>query len=255
MNDKKQPVKIIPSDAKILLDDWDTLTRIIRQVAIPAHKHADAGSELLDDATINDAIRGPYRPFLACKLKAFAKLCSMRMLITSIDNDALQEDKKNIQKSSHPLAKYVSKTTISDVDKRQKQLDEITNEHFSEWQAQIKHWLDLLINSLAKNKVPLSSLETEELAELMPVSELFARFENLNLELPKIKELNFSNYFKLKTELVARNSLARRQLPHTEKELDAVTKDLKNVFSEIHKMEAALIKQQEAPTLKIADFS
>ncbi len=255
MSDKKESIKTIPSDAKILMDDWDTLTRIIRQVAIPAHKHQEESSELLADDIINDALAGPYRPFLACKLKAFANLCTMRMLITSAENEALKEEKKDLAKSAHPLAKLAAKTTIGEVDKRQKQLDEITNEHFSQWREQIKTWIAALNAALVKNDVPLSTLEAQELAEALTFSELKKRFADLNLELPTIKELNFSVYFKLKSELVIRNSLARRQLPHTQKEIDVVTKRLKSLLNEIHKTEAALLKNQETPTLKIADFT
>lgn len=255
MSDKKHKAKKIPSDAKILLDDWETLTRIIRQVATPSYKRQEQVNELLADEIINDATAGPYRPFLACKLKAYANLCAMRLLITSADNETLQEQKNDIAKSAAPLAKYVKKTTISDVDKRQRQLDELTNEHFSQWQAQTKQWIALLGSSFAKHGFPLSELETQELAGLPTVSELEKRFVDLALTLPDAHAMNFSHYFKLKAELIVRSSLARRQLPHTQKEIEAVIKQLKNVFNEIHKKETALIKDQEPSTMKIGDFS
>ncbi len=258
MSDNKSQPTIIPTIAKVLMDDWETLTRIIRQIATPVgHKGTEKDNTLLTDAMINDAVSGPYHPFLSAKLKAFGEICEYRMLITVSENEALQEKVKDISKEENPKLKIAKKLSICELDKRQHQLDELTNEHFSTWQSHIKTWLATIENELNTLAVPLSELEHHELYQLEPISQLAARFIELDIEMPKNKKdyFNFATYLHFKTTLIVQSSLGRRQLPHQKKDIEQITKKLKNTFSEIEKTENSLASEQAKATEAISLFS
>lgn len=259
MSHKQPDFQAIPSDAKLMVDDWDTLSRLIREIATPQKHRQDTTIDtesLVPDSIIKDALDGPFNPFLACKLNAFAKLCQMRMLVTIFENEALQEAKKNLPLKETDLEKKAKSVTINDLDSRQKKLDDAANNHYAQWRELTQNWIGLIIDNLHKQGVTLSSLEIGDFSQLEPISDLENRFINLQLEPPKNKkgEFDFANYFKHKAYLIIHSSLARRQLPHDQKAVDQVLKKLNSVFSTIKRQAADLEKQQAPETAKIAEF-
>jgi len=248
----------IPSDAKVLLDDWETLSRIILKVATPLRDRLEPkenSSNLIPDNIINDAVNGPFHPFFAAKLKAFAQICELRMLVTISENEALQS-KKKIDKKETPTEKLAKKISITELDKKQKELDEMTNEHYAQWQELIEDWVEDIKEALEQHNVPLSNLELQELKQLEPISELLDRFTHLNIEPPKNKkdEFNFANCFKYKTDLAIHSSLSRRHQPHEKKNIDTVIKKLKPVFNAIQKEESNIAREQSAETEAAINF-
>lgn len=237
--------KFIPTDTKILINEWQTLHDKIVENAqlVKIKKTEEASSSLLSEQQLNDALNGPLQYFFKQKLKAYATISKVRLLLTTTQDDIF----KNNPHDKVSL-KDLEKINTAELDKMQQTLNELTKAHYQQWQEKRKSWDQQLTLAMTANNISLSEIEIKELKDKEPLSELMDRFIDLNIKMPSIEKMDFEQYLRLKVYLTIRNSLSRQQEPHDDEAITKLVKKLNREFNQIHQEEKQLIKTQRAET-------
>lgn len=253
----KESNDFISTDAKVLINDWQALHNIIEaHTQLTTAKRKDTASNLLttlfSERQLTDALTGPYQRFIKQKLSAYATIARLRLELTIKQDDSLKI-KEDEQQINPVLGSLVEQYSTNDINKMQSALDQLTNEHDEQWQAQLDQWHQQLLTSLTANNMPLTAIEIQEFQGKEPLSELIACYTDLNLDVPKLNfsDFKFEQYLKLKLELAIRSSLNRRHEAHTTADINRLLKKFKSEFEHIRQQEKTLLDQQHAETQKI----
>lgn len=247
---------MVSTSAKVFLNDWGALrdiiskhTMLVKDAANPDVTPQNPATSLFSDRQMDDALNGPYQSFIKQKMAAYATLSKVRFKLTVQQDENLKEFTHS-EEDQNELNAFLGQTSLSNLDKMQNELDELTRTHHQAWQAQLTDWRNSLVSSLNQANLPLTDREVEELNHQEPASELFARFVDLKIETPKKLDHadDYSKYYTLKTMLAISSSLARQHKPSTEKDIEPILKKLKSNFEAIHQSEKTLIKTQQGET-------
>ena len=233
----------VSTNAKILINEWKAL----RELVLGATSTPEASEPaLLTDRQINDALFGPFHPFFQQKLSSYATLAKARLLFAIAQDEALKNQ-------SPESIRGLEKITLSEVDKIQGELDELSKQHYETWQAHLKNWNQKLLLSLTANDLSLSEIEIQEFQNQEPLSELFDRFTDLHLDMPTWEPMGFQQYLQLKAHLAIHSCLSRQHQPHETTEIQKRLKKLKKDFDHISAEEKKLIESQKRDTQKIIE--
>lgn len=213
--------------ARIILSDWRALVKMMT---------GKEEANLTQDE-IDAALEGPLGDFFRQKISAYAKIMQDANRFAKSGEEAF----KSLVDSNLPLK------SGGEIDKALTELTELTEEHYQEWLSQWQQFAELLIKSLENKKTLLNKIEAEDLIRQESLSELYKRYNDLHLELPRIKSktMNLENYLYLKTYLAIQSALSRQHLPHEPADIQAILKSLKKDFQSISQAEKALLKSQE----------
>ncbi len=213
--------------ARIILSDWHALAKMMTGHETPNLTQED----------IDSALDGPLGDFFRHKITAYAKI---------------MQDTNRLAKSNEEAFKPLMDPNIpvksaGEIDKALSELTELTEQQYQEWLTQWQQFAESLSKSLEKKKTILNQIEIEDLARQESLKELFNRFEELHLELPKIKfkKMNLETYLYFKTFLAIQSALSRQHLPNQLSDIEAILKSLKKEFQLISQTEKALSKKQK----------
>lgn len=247
---------IVTTSAKVFLNDWVALRDIINEHVTLIKEAANADAALANPATalfsdqqMDDALNGPYQAFIKQKLSAYAKIARVRLKLT-VDQDENLRAEKHPEQDNPALDALIENISTNDLDNMQSELDELTKAHHAMWQSQLSEWKNHLAHDIQQKNVLLSDLEMKELEDQEPASELLNRLIDLKIELPKKinRANNYKHYYTLKTKLAVFNALSRQHKPHTNADIEAITKTLKPSFNDIENAETALVNAQRLET-------
>lgn len=237
---------------KILVNDWSKLREIIANItkskrAAPSPiTESDLSLALVSDDAIQDVFEGPYHALLRPLVESYALISKLRAYTVVTQDEAL---KPHVHAPDTGIPSQYQKTvTAAVLDKLQRELDEVAQRHFSQWQAQQKEWQGQLLMQLTAADIALSDLEIGDLSNIEPLFELKINFQQHSLTLPKGKNqgISMSDYWRAKTLYVMHSALGRQLKPHTQADLDQQLKTFKPLFQQIEKQEATLQQQIKA---------
>lgn len=254
----KETDSFISTDAKVLINDWQTLrnlivthTQLTTQQAPPSE--SSALTTLLSERQLTDALTGPYQQFFKQTLSAYAAITKLQLELNLQGDDTLKIKADDEQETNAALKELIGKYSLSDVNKMQSDLDQLTNDHNEQWHAQLTQWHQPLLNSLTTHKIPLTDIEIKELQDNEPISELIGRFKDRNFDLPLLNfsDFSFEHYLQLKLELAIRSSLNRRHEAHDSADITRILKKFRVDFTQIKQQEKALLDKQKTATKEI----
>ncbi|WP_423062327.1 hypothetical protein [Candidiatus Paracoxiella cheracis] len=256
----KNTDSFISTDAKVLINDWQALHKIIEahtQLTTEQLEgdHSSSLTTLLSERQLTDALAGPYQKFFKQKLSAYATIVKLRLEITLQEDESLKIPDDDAQETNSTFKALLEKYTLNDLNKIQAELDQLTNEHNEQWETQLAEWNQQLLMSVIANQIPLTNIEIEAFKDKEPLSELINLYNDLNIDLPKLDfaDFNFEQYLKLKLELVIRSSLHRRHEAHELTDISRIMKKFKSDFATIHQQEQQLVEKQKVDTQRIVE--
>lgn len=248
----------ISTDQKVLLSDWTVMAKLIfkhsallKNGGYDEETFNNKPTHVLSDQQLDNAFRGPYAAFLRDKIRAFATICRLRMASHIQQDDSLKDNLNTL----HPelqlqpdITEHFDKEQITEV---QDKLDVLVIDHNQQWEGQLFFWQTNIISTLNDAKLGANTNDIDEFNAAEPLSELFERYQNYNIDLPKVTfPLSFHDYFMMKAKLMILNALSRQQLPHDEKQIQVFLKVLKKPLNEISKTEAQLLEKQHKETIE-----
>jgi hypothetical protein len=213
--------------ARIILSDWSVLAKMISNTDDPR----------LSQVEIDEALNGPLGNFFRQKIAAYAKIMIGAHELAKSSEEAF----KPLVDDKLPLK------SGAEIDKALLALSDLTEQHYQEWLENWEQFSQNLIKSLSQKKVILNAIESEDLSRRELLSELYKRFQDLQLNLPKLKSpiMNLEHYLYFKTYLAIQSALSRQHLPHQSADIEAVLKSMKKDFQAIAQAEKTLLKKQE----------
>lgn len=254
----KETDSFISTDAKVLINDWQVLHNLIETHTQLTTSKIDETkaitlTTLLSERQLTDALTGPYQQFFKQKLSAYSAIAKLRLELSMRQDDSLKVELNDDQETNSAFNSLVEKYSVSDINKMQSELDQLTHEHDGQWNTQLNQWNQQLLASLTASQIPLNDIEIQEFQDNEPLSELIGRFTDLNIDLPKLDFPNFTFecYLKLKLELAIRSSLNRCHKAHESSDISHMLKKFKDDFAHINQQEKELANKQKAETQKI----
>lgn len=252
--------RFLNTPAKAILSNWSTLKKLLieRATRIKDSKSSEQAADedtaaenqrfaLLSDTVLNDTFCGPYQGFFNLHIHAYAKLTRVRSAVMLRSEDIFKKEQKLAAQVLEVPESIVRDTSLPDLDKLFKQLDEQLPAMYEQWRGLVNQWQSRLIEGLQAVPLALSILELAELQQQEPLSELHDRFVDLSIDPPKTKAAgsDFTSYLTLKTYNIILSALSRQHEPHTADDIQKVLKKLKSVFDSIQKEEKQLLQAQE----------
>src|SRR3989338_1245019 len=245
-----------PTYSKILLADWDLLSRCMQQQTLwvkeTLQKKDDVFSAhpfppLLTDSQLNDAFNGPFQVFFKAHFNAAAHLVKLETAKNLQKNELFEESDSNIDTTFEISQTTLDKLEISTIKEKQTQLKTMTQTHYDAWLSQVFEWIATLLSEFKKNNFMLTEAEIQDFTVNQPLSELNARFSDLKLAMPKLPKtpFDFQQYFTLKATLALQSVLGRTQKPNADKDIAEALKPLQISLKTIGKSETALAKIQQ----------
>lgn len=246
----------ISTDQKVLLSDWTVLAKLI-------FKHAsllkDGGyteedfdnspTKVLSDRQFDDALRGPYSAFFRGKIRAFAIICRLRMAAHTHKQDSIKDNLQSLRPKLQLQSDVSERFGNDELKPYQETLDGLVSHHNQQWEGQLFFWQSSIISGLNEAKLGINDHESDEFNIAEPLSEIFERYQNYNIDLPKVTfPLSFHDYLLLKAKLLILSALSRQHQPHEEKQIQAFITAIKKPLAEIKQAEEALIKTQDKET-------
>ena len=236
--------------AKNAIADWSILFNGIVEKTVwvkDAIQDTDAKLPILSDQQMNDAFNGPFQAFFKSHLRTYAHISKIEMALTIKNDDFFKESEHTIDTTFGIPESLLTKTDFSMLKDLRKQCDEVTSEHYAQWQADIQNWTDTLLREFKKNNITLSDLEIQAFSINQPMSEIEDQFIHLKLALPDFKKTgcDFQQYFILTLTLIIQSALGRSQQPNTDKDIAQVIKSFQPTLKTINKAEKALSQTQE----------
>lgn len=234
--------------AKFILSEWSALhDLIVKHTTLIKKSKASAAEEetiKLTDRHLQDALAGPYQAFFKPIITAYALLMRYRLELNVVEHDIFKENRPILPEQQPIPKKRLAKISITDLETMQDKLNDLITQYDDQWQDHIEQWQQLLLSDMSHALNSLSDIEMKEFKDLEPFSELLDRFTLLQLPLPKTKgtDMNFKNYFKLKSDLTIHSALSRQHKPHEQAEIDKILKLLKPTLDHIQKDEKQLLE-------------
>lgn len=212
--------------ARIILSDWKALAKMMTGRDEPSLSAAD----------IETALSGPLGDFFRQKMAAYAKIMRDSNRLAKSNEEVL----KAFVEAKHPIK------SAGEIESALSELTTLTEQHYQECLDAWRQFSEALVKALAQKNTILNKIEVEDLRRQESLSELFKRFKDLNLELPRIKSksMTLETYLYFKTYLALQSALSRQHLPHQPSDIEAVLKAIKKEFQAISEAEKALLKKQ-----------
>lgn len=232
------------TDAKILISQWKTMQeKIINSIKPIKQFNTEKEQFLLSDQQLYDTLNGPLQAFFKQKLTAYSCLAKARLYLVLTKDDLF---KNKIEKNLNKELIKISNENLIEIEKN---LNNLTNIHYNQWQKKQEIWVEKLILALKNKNISLSEIEIKELKYQETSSELINRFIDLNIHtIPSSTSKNFESYYRLKIYLTIHSSLSRQQQAHDNLTINKLSKNLNTEFKEIHDKETELIKTQWVET-------
>ncbi len=246
--------EFITTYQRVLISDWPIMAKLIFKHSHPlkegGYKEANFknnATNVLSERQIQDALQGPYSAFFLSQLKAFSIIARLTMVVKINKEDALKDNYTSLHPEFKIDPKKIENFQSTEVTHIREAFDELTNNQCQQWEGKLFFWQMSVTGALKINGVNISEMELDEFNAPEPLSELLARYDNVNITPPKVTyPLNFTDYFHLKAYLTVLSALSRQHLPHGEKEIEKHMKALKKPLKDIEKEQAELLKEQEA---------
>lgn len=256
---KKESDYFIGTYAKIILSDWPMLAELV-SVHTQLIKHAPEQEKevqqfnLLSERQITDAIKGPYQAFFKQKMIAYAAISRLQLELT-VEKEEVFKEKRTPPETKELPKKLVEKFSFSDLDNIRSELDQLTSEHDQQWKEYIQQWQGKILSRINEIGITLTEIEIKEFKDQEPISELYDRFVNLHIELPKTKKnaMNFQKYFTYKIYLIIHSALSRQHRPHQQEDIKKILKLLKSDLDAIRKEEKQILADQKQATDKLIE--
>ena len=243
---------------RAVLSDWQVLAGVIvqhTQLLEDVKKNGDKPPvipNLLTDQHITDSLNGPYSAFVSQKMRAYAAIGRLKSEHIIQENELFKEGSSNpIESQLSP--QFLSSYSLANLNAMQKQLNQLTAQHHSQWVDNHIQWNEAVAQALGNAGISLSEIEYNGLCDDEPISELLDRFIELKLELPKSRSNTdtFDGYLTLKAYLAVQSSLSRNQKSSTPDEVNKVLKSLKSLFNDMEKQQQKLLSTQLGETNNI----
>ncbi len=253
----------ISTDQKVLLSDWTVMAKLIfkhsallKDGGYDEEAFNNEPTHILSDQQFDNAFRGPYAAFLRDKIRAFATLCRLRMASHIQNEDSLKDHLNTLHPELQLQADVTEQFDREHIKDAQDKLDTLVADHNQQWEGQLFFWQTSIISALNDAKLGANANDTDEFSAAEPLSELFERYQNYNIDLPKVTfPLSFHDYFMMKAKLMILNALSRQQLPHDNKQIQSFMSKLKKPLAEISNAEMKLLETQRKKTIEaLADI-
>jgi hypothetical protein len=260
----KLPTFFISTHAKIVLNEYRALKKLIlhysKQVRDQHHQDEEQQDSkpftLLTDNAINDAICGPFAPFLKQIISAYAAAAFTRQQLTVDNDDVLKNAAQKLDKFTIIETSLLKKTSLSEIDRLTLDLDKMTTEFAAEWQEQFDNWLAAALHELHQHEINLSEADQSEFHHAYPISELLDRCSDLKITPPSFKKeqhCDFSSYFTLKLHIAIYNYLNQQHQTEVDKTTKQLLKKFKDLLSEVNNKEQALLKNHRQELDKLLE--
>lgn|SRR3990167_1183584 len=247
----------LSTHARLIISDWQPLREVIlfyskrlRQSSLERAKY-EANIPILNDRQLDDALQGPATEFIHHLLQAYALLSAARFEVNMQEDPTFTEEnnkKIELEKKNTKSRKQLLKTLkMNDIRKIQQNLDKLTKQQLQQWQNAAMHWSKHINQQLQAVGFYLTEAEYSELSDNEPKSEIYGRYTDIHLDLPKTKTncQNFSDYFYLKTYLLVHSNLSMQQQPNQPENILNVLKQIKQYFEQITKESSYLADNQK----------
>jgi len=253
----KKEEHFIGTHAKVILSDWQVLATIvtkhstlIKESTQEEESESEPGPQVLSQREIDDAFNGPMQAFFKQKITAHSAIARLRLHLTMNDDETFKEKRAKLPDEDKIPESILSSTSLSDLNKIGKELDQLTTEHHEQWEQCRDAWNKHILQRLSETGLSLSEIEIKEFQDPEPISELSDRFVSLNIALPKTHkaDMDFSKYLTLKTDIAVQSALSRQHLPHEQSDIQRILKQLKSDFNAIRKQEQQILSEQKAAT-------
>jgi len=238
--------------ARMIIQDWQSLSQfIIKHAKRLQEQHQSTSTETknLQESQIDEVLNGPYHDLVQSYYHAISLLMFANYTIKVADDDTFKTVKlpENITQKTIPT-KYLDQLTPQTLEQVRATLETRFQEHKQQWLECVEMWRTDISIHFTQCQITLSEDEMQTLVADEPISELLERFVERQLTMPKQKQprYTFADYFHLKIIVITQSALSRQQLPHTQKDMDAVVKKFKGCLSEIKQKEKSLSKEQQA---------
>ena len=233
--------------ARTLISDWQIVKQWIQQHSISALKeqhHAEETPPILNQEQLDEVSSGPYHTLIKNIYAAYAKIIYARQQLKMFTDEAFKDFQES--HNSKLSDKQLEKIKASNLTDMQKALSSSFSEQTKAWETVIEQWQHAILSLISQYQI--TDREREEYTAYDPLSEILDRFKDLNLEVPKPnkKSMNFSTYLHLKTYLLIYSALSRQHMPHSQTDINAALKPLKNILSQIHQQDRELNEKQKS---------
>ena len=260
----KLPNFFISTHAKIILNEYRAVKELIlhysKQVRDQHHQTEEQQdikpNTILSDNAINDAICGPFAPFLKQIISAYAAAAFTRQQLTVDNDDVLKTAAKKLDEFTIIETSLLKKTSLVEIDRLTLDLDKMTTELAAEWQAQFENWLAAALHELHQHEINLSEADQSEFYHAYPISELLDRGSDLKITPPSFKKeqhCDFSNYFTSKLHIAIYNYLNQQHQTEVDKTTKQLLKKFKVFFGEVSKKEQELLKNHRQELDKLLE--
>ena len=230
------------------LNNWLTVRSWVvkKNIATLKEQHGSEheGKSILDAAQVNEIMAGPYRIFFKQLTSCYSLIVSARHQKSLNGEDMFQD--YNSKSSDELTDSEIKKLESLELKKIQSQLTDEFLKCDAQWTKVVDTWGDAIIEQLHDMKA--TEQELSIFKEYDPMFELYNRFAELNIKVPKHKRglVSFADYMKLKSYLMVYSALSRQHLPHTDADVLAVLKPLKSIFDQIKQQDGDLHEKQKA---------
>ena len=254
---KKSEDIFVSTHAQVIVSDWKVFAdivakhgKLIKEQSYDTNEQETSLPHVISRREIEDALNGPMQSFFKQKLVAYTKLSLIRMNLNMVENDTFKNQRADLPDADKVPENILKNTSLSDVLKIQKELDQLTKAHADIWDQHRKQWNQQILQRLSEQNLSLSEIEIKEFTDPEPISELLDRFVTLNIDLPRTRksEMSFSKYLTLKADIAIQSALSRQHLPHAQSDIQKILNKLKPDFSTIAKQESQLIASQKTST-------
>lgn len=241
---------------RVLISDWPAIAKLIykhtcllKEGGYNEESFESDPRNVLSERQIKDALQGPYSACFLANLRSFARLARLKMALHIDKEDSLKDNLSSCDEALAIDPKQLEKFSIDEALKLQEQFDEQVTYHCQQWEGQLFFWQMSLITAIRESGANITEMEADDFSAPEPVSELLARYNDLNVSPPKVRyPLSFADYFRLKAYLIIHSALGRMHLPHEAKDIEKHMKHLKNTLHEIEKKEKDITEIQHDET-------
>ena len=257
---------LLPTYARVAVSDWGVLgnfiyqhTRWTKDLRTEGEDNADDRPALLTDQNLKDAFEGPYSGFFKQSAQMYATITRIRMAHILKSNDFIKEPKAQLGEDKDQAEKkelpdnLLQSHSIADLDHTQSYLGEMVNYHHDQWLHYLDHWYKCLLQLLTEQGLEFIEMEIDEFKLGDPICEVRERYIDLNIQIPGLQTMgsNFSEYLRLKLDMLVLNSLARRQLPHEQEHIDAMMATCRQYLADVATVEQDLLASQMKELIQV----
>lgn len=266
MAKKQKASPLINTHSRIMIGQWNKLSQLVDKYSSPVKEQqaiensgdiddddffsleepTEEKPKVLSKDNIEEALRGPYQAFLHNIMASYALICRLRFELHIEKEDVFKGKRAQLPKEDQLPKQKIDNLKFSQLDEAQQQLEQLCDDYYQQWHALIHQGIDQLTEQCAQQGCHFTELEIKEFHDEEPLSELKARFAEINLTLDPVnfESMNVRDYLQLKSKLSLHNALNRQHQSSDEKTLQKLIKNLQKLFNNIAKQEKKLLAAQ-----------